>query len=72
MANPLPLDIRALDELIKRRVTRATFHENGALASVDFVAQESESQHEAPAAQTSRHPARSVGRLVPRAVGDST
>lgn len=61
------ITIADLDALIAKGVTRATFHENGTLASIDVMPaspqhDDSESESEQPV-----KPVRSAtGRLVPR------
>lgn len=63
-------DLKLLDDLRERGVTRATFHADGELASVEFgpIASSDEPQHEAPKGPPKRVSA--TGGLVPR-VGDS-
>lgn len=64
-------DLQLLDSLRERGVSRATFHPDGSIASVEFgpIASDSdEPQHEAPKGPPKRMSA--TGGLVPR-VGDS-
>lgn len=62
-----PITIVDLDALLAKGITRATFHENGTLASIDLAPvspqhDDSESESEQPV-----KPVRSAtGRLVPR------
>lgn len=61
-----------IDDLRERGVTRATFHPDGSLASVEYghLAPTGDTQHEDLKDQPKRA-ARAVGGLKPR-VGDST
>ena len=70
-----PVDGDSLDLLRVKGVTKATFHANGKLASVEFGPEApSATQHEDSTAQDDEVTAvplsRTSGRLVPRAVPD--
>lgn len=66
------IDMATLDALKERGVTKATFHPNGELASLEFAADPMtipEKRSETPAEPTRRLSA--TGGLVPRGLSDT-
>lgn len=70
---PRVADLAMLDALREKGVTRATFHADGSLASVEFAPETADAvdpQHETPA--PAKRKTRSVGGLVPSGPAGST
>lgn len=61
------IDLETITALREKGVTRATFHDNGQIASVDFGHATTSTQHENPNPEAATPARRTTGgRLVPR------